>query len=114
MRQGRVYLKGSAPETPHLRRARWYGTKRYAVVEVRRQLRAYAKATRLWATDTSKRWSIEHDWATALGCAMGVVYGFHAIGALTQEQYERACRRLERISARKVTRRPFGELRSVA
>ena len=83
-----------------------YGTKRYAVIEVRRRLREYAKATRRWASDDSKRWTIEHDWTTAHGTAMGVVHGFHAIGALTGAQYARACRRLERISAKNVRRKP--------
>lgn len=92
--------------------SRW-GTKSYAMVEMRQLLRGYAKARRAWLFD-STRWSKEHDWVFAHAMALGARSALRAVGVLTDAQYAKVSARLERIAKAKVTRRPFADLRRAA
>ena len=84
-----------------------YGTKRYAQYEIRDALRAHAKAIRARMFSTNEYDSSRWDRAHTHGAALGVMHALYRCGVITQAQFERADKRLERITKAKVTRRPF-------
>jgi hypothetical protein len=95
------------------RRAAKYGTKRWATVELRDHVRAYAKARRAYEL-ARERWSTEHEKNLQHGMALGAWSALVGTGLLSHEQQCRWMSRIKRITHAKVTRRPFGELRRVA
>jgi len=90
-----------------------YGTKRYAVVELREHLRVYAKAKRKAAHKPAPLGGLDFRDIEAHGMFLGAWSALYATGALTRQQADRWMNRKKRVDGAKVTRRPF-ELRAAA
>ena len=86
---------------------RAYGTKRYAVVELRERLRAYAKAKRAAALKPSPIGGLSFRDIEAHGMFLGAWSALCGTGAIAGELADRWMRRKNRVDSAKVTRRPF-------
>lgn len=98
-------------KTAEQRRAGWYGTKRYAVVVLRENVRAYAKLCRIARITQSD--SVIRERSELNARFLGAWSALSAVGALPLEQLDRWMKRLQRIQHARISRRPF-ELRRAA
>jgi hypothetical protein len=80
-----------------------YGTKRYAMHEMRALMRAWAAAKRV--NTTSGRAEYQRD--VNFGQVIGARSALRAVGALTDAQYDSVSRRIKRMLSAQITRRPF-------
>jgi len=92
--------------------ARLYGTKRYAGVVLRGDMRAYAKARRrAW---NSESYSLISERSEANTRFLGAWSALAATGVITSALADRYMRRHQRIQAARISRRPLAELKAAA